>query len=608
MSQINKFFYLAIIFCFTHISLCLCPFNISNIGKARFLEEKGNTFLKVFAYNSELNIASFHQTTDGGYITSGSMKRIARNNINMLVSKLDGKGNLVFAFSSESPVNENLLDIKVTRSENLILLGKYDNKTILVSLNQTASIIWSKILGFSYYANSIDENNNGFFIAGSVNDNLFIAKLNKTGDIIWCKVFKGSNMSNQFKSLKTVQDEGVVSTGFAYSYGVGLCDIPIIKFDSNGVKIWSKILGGSKIDEANSIKETKDKNLILGGWSSSFGNYEYKNILISKLDPSGNLLWAIIIKSENTKLDCVLNSFDEIDEDIIFTGNCNFLKQTGDDNYDIIIGKFNTSSMSLSWMKRIGESGIDSGLSIEKTFDGGFAVFGKWNGINSNSSSFCNSVLIKLDSNGNFINSEMFDLKDITSIFSVEDITLKITINNLYAEEYDISPIEMNNSTINFVDVKKVALINFIQSDFIIYNQKLVPEKTANFFVGTFETISPYAATDYIYEFKSENNGNDNNYFYIKENKLFTTTKGLNYNEKQEYKIRIISKNNFSSKEKSFTINSTEMEQQNEINSDALSDGELAGIIVGGVVGFFCLFLICVLIIKRKKYSQSNSC
>ncbi|MFH1004320.1 MAG: hypothetical protein V1781_02315 [Bacteroidota bacterium] len=60
----------------------------------------------------------------------------------------------------------------------------------------------------------------------------------------------------------------------------------LIKTDSNGNPLWSKVIGGSEYDFSCNISETLSGNLIISG------RYDKYNSLLSELDKDGNLLWA----------------------------------------------------------------------------------------------------------------------------------------------------------------------------------------------------------------------------------------------------------------------------------------------------------------------------
>ena len=55
-------------------------------------------------------------------------------------------------------------------------------------------------------------------------------------------------------------------------------DIWLLKINENGKIYWEKSIGGSELDEANSVIETKNNNLIIVGetWSSDFEIKENK--------------------------------------------------------------------------------------------------------------------------------------------------------------------------------------------------------------------------------------------------------------------------------------------------------------------------------------------
>jgi hypothetical protein len=68
-------------------------------------------------------------------------------------------------------------------------------------------------------------------------------------------------------------------------------DAVIAKLRNNGTVIWSKAIGGAYYDVFNRARENRDKSIIAVG-GTNFSIFQGTNMLISKLDIDGNLLWS----------------------------------------------------------------------------------------------------------------------------------------------------------------------------------------------------------------------------------------------------------------------------------------------------------------------------
>jgi hypothetical protein len=84
---------------------------------------------------------------------------------------------------------------------------------------------------------------------------------------------------------------GFVVSGTTTSFGAGMKDIFITRFDSSGTQVWSRVIGTPNDDTCYSITTTLDGNLVLTGltWGGTLGN---SDALLAKISGSGQLLWT----------------------------------------------------------------------------------------------------------------------------------------------------------------------------------------------------------------------------------------------------------------------------------------------------------------------------
>ncbi|UCH14681.1 MAG: hypothetical protein JSV22_01650, partial [Bacteroidales bacterium] len=159
----------------------------------------------------------------------------------------------------------------------------------IVKLNSSGDIEWQKSLGGSSndYAWSIKQtSDNSYVIAGNSSSNdgdvstnygdtdYWIVKLTASGDIEWEKAFGGSGV-DEARSITLTADGGYIIAGFSNSNdgdvtgNHGDTDYWIVKLSSEGEIEWQKSLGGSRPEQANSIKQTIDGGYVIAGFSDS---------------------------------------------------------------------------------------------------------------------------------------------------------------------------------------------------------------------------------------------------------------------------------------------------------------------------------------------------
>jgi len=144
---------------------------------------------------------------------------------------------------------------------------------------------------------SVEETkDSSLIITGFTNGNLangydvLLLRLDKWGDSLWWKTYGGTGWDFAYSVHQTF-DRGFIIAGGTYSYGVGGEDFWLIKTDANGDTMWTKTYGGTKDDEARSVRQTSDSGYILVGTTKSFGDTT-GDIYVVKTKANGDTLWT----------------------------------------------------------------------------------------------------------------------------------------------------------------------------------------------------------------------------------------------------------------------------------------------------------------------------
>ncbi len=243
-----------------------------------------------------------------------------------------------------------------------------------------------------------------------VTGNAFVSKYNSSGNFIWAKSFYADSSGTTGSGFRlAIDNNGNVYTGGYYfdtcdfdpGSGVhklisnGAKDIFISKLDSSGNFIWAKSFGGLSDDYLFGLSLDISGNVYTAG---SFGDLVDDNphAYINKLDSSGNLVWS---KNINCTGPCLINSM-VIDKDKIYTSGSfmdtahfntasNIVDLISQGGYNVFLCRLDTAC-NFIWAKSFGGNyqsiDIDSYGNIYNT--GEF-----------NSDAFIN----KFDSLGNFL-------------------------------------------------------------------------------------------------------------------------------------------------------------------------------------------------------------
>jgi len=123
--------------------------------------------------------------------------------------------------------------------------------------------------------------------------NLLLAKFDGSGNHLWTKTLgRGDPIDRDAGySVVEVSDGGLVITGFTASYGAGGDDLLLAKFDGSGDTVWTRTLGGASNDYGESVVEVSDGGFVVTGYTASYGAGLY-DLLLTKFDGSGNHLWT----------------------------------------------------------------------------------------------------------------------------------------------------------------------------------------------------------------------------------------------------------------------------------------------------------------------------
>ena len=175
------------------------------------------------------------------------------------------------------------------------------NDIYLVKTDENGDTLWTRTYGGTEddNANSVQQTTDGGYIiggytrTGDVPDS-YLIKIDAIGDTIWTKTYIYGDASD-IKEVQQTNDNGYILAGWTSSGpGAGGYDWLLIKTDSNGDTLWTRTYGKNDFyDVANSVQQTNDGGYILAGWGSSDWQSGF-NCMLIKTDSYGDTLWTRI--------------------------------------------------------------------------------------------------------------------------------------------------------------------------------------------------------------------------------------------------------------------------------------------------------------------------
>lgn len=268
---------------------------------------------------------------------------------------------------------------------------------------------------------------------------IFISRLvsYSQGNRMWATYFGGSNTeygcctatdnsNNVYLAGNTYSSSGIAYNGFQNTYGGGLEDAFLTKFDSLGNRLWATYYGGSNNDEGNKVATDTAGNVYLTGITlsssgiASVGAHQGSSAggieaYLVKFDAAGNRLWATYFGGNGN--DYGYDVLPDMSGNIYIAGRTSstsgiasggFQNTYGGGANDAYLAKF-SSSGNLIWATYYGGSGDDSPGKMLIDVSGNVYLTGytsstsgiAYNGFQNSIAGGYDFFLVKFDSSGN---------------------------------------------------------------------------------------------------------------------------------------------------------------------------------------------------------------
>jgi len=192
-----------------------------------------------------------------------------------------------------------------------------DNSSFIFRADSNGNLIWSKIYSFNLpniYLNSLSNYDGSIYAGGTVNNSptgtlqdFFFTKLDYNGSVVWSK-YLNDTLNNVLHDYSVTRDGEIIFTGDRTidNFPVNT-DIYFGKLDSTGQLLWSKqiLLPGYEGNRSR-IRETIDGGYMIFTYTQSlgFGTFDF---LILKTDSIGNVIWSKVIGTINDEAPATIN-------------------------------------------------------------------------------------------------------------------------------------------------------------------------------------------------------------------------------------------------------------------------------------------------------------
>lgn len=248
------------------------------------------------------------QTSDGGYILAGQTPAYGAGGFDAYLIKMTPSATIAWTKTYGGTGGEFATAVQQTTDGGYIFTGTIDSygagsgDFYLVKTDSLGNVSWTKAIGNTGFENASavrQTSDGGYIIAGTSEETLgplgpdmCLIKTNAQGDTLWAKLYGGAMIDECYDAIETA-DGGLILCGKSFSFSsAGDYDVYVVKTNSLGVVQWSKTYGSSANSSANeigySIKQCADGGYIISGESLFGFGAGFKNIYLIKTDSLGN--------------------------------------------------------------------------------------------------------------------------------------------------------------------------------------------------------------------------------------------------------------------------------------------------------------------------------
>lgn len=290
-------------------------------------------------------------TADGGYAFCGYSTSNSAGSDDAYFLKMDAIGNVLWSKTWGGTGKDRAQDIVQTADGGFAIAGYttsppaayYD--AFLIRTNGSGDTLWTRRFGTSGFddANTVVTHPDGGFVLGGQSTNggagldMYMVRLNTAGDIIWTKKFGTNGTDNIEHIIRQPDGTYILAGGTDDTGGLGGNDGYLVKTDTGGTVLWSKVYGGNSQDDFHQVYRTVGGNFILSGTSRSSGALE-PNMWLIKTNSSGDSLWSRTYGGDNH--DHGYSAVQTSDGGYIFVGYSSSFGFNGEDAYVVKTDNF----------------------------------------------------------------------------------------------------------------------------------------------------------------------------------------------------------------------------------------------------------------------------
>ena len=343
-----------------------------------------------------------------------------------------------------SPVGPEVTSVATASDGSVYVTGATSggNDLFLSKYTSSGSKLWTQLLGtseFDYVASATTASDGSVYIAGYTEGNLdgkansggedaFLIKYNSNGSKLWTQLL-GTTDNDYAYSATTDSDGFIYITGGTNSNlggeaNSGGNDAFLTKYSNNGSRLWTQLLGTAGNDYATSVATALDGSIYVAGYTEgSLGskpNSGENDAFLTKYSNNGSRLWTQLLGTAGN--DYATSVATALDGSIYITGFTagNLDSKTNSGKEDVFLSKY-SSDGAKAWTQLLGTSGSDVAVSVATASDGSIYVTGTTGGNldDKTNSGGVDGFLTKYNSSGSRAWTELIGTSGFDGAFAV---------------------------------------------------------------------------------------------------------------------------------------------------------------------------------------------
>ncbi|UCG92998.1 MAG: T9SS type A sorting domain-containing protein [candidate division WOR-3 bacterium] len=329
---------------------------------------------------ADIDVAySVCETSDGGYIATGYTNSFGAGQQDAYLVRTNSSGDVVWTQTFGGASMDGAHFVREASDQGYVIAGYSETfggggkNMYLIKTDSSGQAEWTRTYATPLmdvaYAFCETPDSGYIFIgykngpSGWVKGDLWILKTDATLDTIWTREYGGAG-EDYGVTIQQTLDGNYIIAGITSSFGANGKNVWIVKIDSNGDTLWTKVYGNNLEDVGYGVCSTSDGGYIVTGYINGTGQWTAGDLWLLKTDANGDTLWTKVYGTGG--------------EDFGFD-----VYETPDGGY-VVAGRYandmwllrTDASGDTIWTAKYGGGGVESALALGMTSDGGYIIGG----------------------------------------------------------------------------------------------------------------------------------------------------------------------------------------------------------------------------------------